>query len=48
MRVVDPTNGHAYSLTASDVLQMAKTQHDQEPSHDHVAHVTQQCGRRAG
>lgn len=46
MRVVDPTTGHAYALTASDVLQMAKAQH--ESGHDDSAHITQQCGRRAG
>lgn len=45
VRVVDPTTGHAYSLTASDVLQMATMQ--SESAHDTV-HMTQQCGRRAG
>lgn len=44
VRVIDPTTGHTYALTASDVLQMAMTQHD----HDDTAHITQQCGRRAG
>jgi hypothetical protein len=46
VRVVDPTNGHAYALTASDILQMATMQH--EHGHDDAAHITQQCGRRAG
>jgi len=46
MRVVDPTTGLAYALTASDVLQIAKTQH--ESGHEHAPHITQQCGRRAG
>lgn len=46
VRVVDPTTGHAYALTASDVLQMAKVQHDN--GHDDAAHITQQCGRRVG
>jgi hypothetical protein len=45
VRVIDPASGHAYVLTASDVLQMART----HSSYDHdIAHVTQQCGRRAG
>jgi hypothetical protein len=46
VRVVDPTTGHAYALTASDVLLMAKAPHAE--GHDPMAHVTQQCGRRAG
>jgi phosphopantetheinyl transferase len=46
VRVVDPTTGNAYALTASDVLQIAKAQHDH--SNGPMAHVTQQCGRRAG
>lgn len=46
MRVVDPTTGHTYALTASDVLQMAKMQH--EGGNPEMAHITQQCGRRAG
>jgi len=45
VRVVDPTTGHAYALTASDVLQVVRMQH--EPGHD-AARITQQCGRRAG
>ena len=45
IRVVDPTTGHAFALTASDVLQMATMQGE----HPHnTAHITQQCGRRAG
>lgn len=46
VRVVDPSCGHAYALTASDILQIATMQH--ERGHDDAAHVTQQCGRRAG
>jgi hypothetical protein len=46
VRVIDPTTGHAYALTASDVLQLATSQH--EHRHDDTAHITQQCGRRAG
>jgi|GEM_PF-1078765 len=46
VRVVDPTTGHAYALTASDVLQMATLHHGND--HDDTAHATQQCGRRAG
>lgn len=46
VRVVDPTTGHTYALTASDVMQMATMQHDH--GHDDTAHITQQCGRRAG
>lgn len=46
MRVVDPTTGHAYALTASDVLQIAKMQY--EGGNPEMAHITQQCGRRAG
>ena len=46
VRVVDPTTGHAYALTASDILQMAKMHHD--GSADGTAYITQQCGRRAG
>jgi hypothetical protein len=45
VRVVDPTTGHAYALTASDVLQIAKAQREQ--GNEHAAHATQQCGRRA-
>ncbi|HKT28823.1 hypothetical protein [Dyella sp.] len=45
IRVVDPSTGHAYALTASDVLQIAKQQ--SEGDHD-TLRVTQQCGRRAG
>jgi hypothetical protein len=45
IRVVDPATGHAYALTASDVLQMARTHG--EGDHD-TTHITQQCGRRAG
>lgn len=45
IRVVDPSTGHAYALTASDVLQIAKQQ--SEGNHD-ALRVTQQCGRRAG
>lgn len=45
IRVVDPTTGHAFALTASDVLQMARMQGE----HPHnITHITQQCGRRAG
>ena len=46
VRVVDPTTGHAYALTASDVLQWAKAHNDD--GHDDTAYITQQCGRRAG
>jgi hypothetical protein len=46
VRVVDPATGHGYALTASDVLQMAKVQ--SESARDDSAHITQQCGRRAG
>jgi len=46
VRVVDPTTGHAYALTASDVLQMAKMHNDGDA--DGIAYITQQCGRRAG
>ena len=45
VRVVDPTTGHAYALTASDVLQMATMQSESTPS---TAHMIQQCGRRVG
>jgi len=45
VRVVDPTTGHAYALTASDVLQMARMH--SEGNLD-AARITQQCGRRAG
>jgi len=46
VRVIDPITGHAYALTASAVLQLATSQH--EHGHDDAAHITQQCGRRAG
>lgn len=45
VRVVDPSTGHAYALTASDVLQIAKLQSE---SDHNVPRNTQQCGRRAG
>jgi hypothetical protein len=43
VRVVDPRTGLAYSLTASDILQLAKAQ--SEATVD-TAHSMQQCGRR--
>jgi phosphopantetheinyl transferase len=45
IRVVDPATGHAFALTASDVLQIAKTQSECPRN---TVHATQQCGRRAG
>lgn len=45
IRVVDPATSHAFALTASDVLQMAKTQGECPRN---TVHATQQCGRRAG
>lgn len=45
IRVVDPSTGHAYALTASDVLQIATLQSD---GNQDTTRLTQQCGRRAG
>jgi hypothetical protein len=46
VRVIDPTTGLAYALTASDILQMARVQTESNPRN--TAHIAQQCGRRAG
>lgn len=43
VRVADPSTGHIYSLTASDVLQLAKAQNDAPADTTHSVHV---CGRR--
>jgi hypothetical protein len=45
IRVVDPSTGHAYALTASDVLQIATQQSE---GNQNTSRITQQCGRRAG